>query len=763
MNLSPYFSFRIHTKKILFTILLISRGLYSTIYVFSGLRFRLDAQSSFVSCTLKCLLLVLFILSMLSAKSFAATPEPLVATNNSSLLANANPVTELSNVVVYGQRLNSIRDQIIPSLGATKYTMTQQQIQDQALGDNAPFSETLLRFPGIAKDSYGQVHVRGEHANLQYQIDGVLLPEGITGFGQQLSTRFVDSLSLVTGALPAQYGFKTAGVVDIQTKSGLELNGGEVSVYGGSFGTVSPSFEFGETVGKVSLFFTGGYLRSNLGIENPTSSYNAIHDETTQFKGFGLISYLIDEFSKINLILGGNISNFQIPNNPNQAPQYTLEGVEPFNSSQLNENQSEQNFNTILSYIRKQDDLSIKESFIFQNSSIFFRPDTNGDLIFNGEASQVYRNIYAEGNQGDFSYVINDYHTLRFGNTFQVESAVANSTNQVFSELEDESYSTIPEEIVVDSHNMGYLWGFYLQDEWKITDKLILNYGGRFDSVNGYINENQLSPRINMVFEASKNTTFHAGYARYFTPPPLELIQQGAVQKFQNTSNASEVTQNSPLQSERSHYFDIGVVQKVGRDFTCGLDAYYKIASQQLDEGQFASALVYSPFNYQYGRTCGIELTPSYQHGGFTAYANAAVSQAMGKKIDSAQFLSEQDELNYINNNWVHMDHDQLLSLSSGVSYNWKNTKVYLNNITGTGLRSGFANTSSMPAYSTFNVGVEHSFHPWNHSRDAIKLRLDLVNLCDSVYELRDGTGIGVQAPQYGMRRGLFGTISYVF
>src|SRR5271155_211000 len=137
------------------------------------------------------------------------------------------PVATMDTIVVTGT-LDTQRDEIAPELGATVYTISPSQIQTQSQGDNAPFNQTLLRAPGVAEDSFGQLHVRGEHANLQYRIDDVLIPEGISGFGQELDTRFVNDLSLITGALPAQFGFRTAGILDIHTKTGAELNGGEV-------------------------------------------------------------------------------------------------------------------------------------------------------------------------------------------------------------------------------------------------------------------------------------------------------------------------------------------------------------------------------------------------------------------------------------------------------------------------------------------------------------------------------------------------------
>ena len=99
-------------------------------------------------------------------------------------------------------------------------------------------------------------------------------------------------MQLITGSLPAQYGFRTAGVVDIQTKSGAFDQGGEVEMYGGSYDTLRPSFELGGTEGKFNYFVDGSYEHSGLGIENPTSSATPIHDTTDQGKTFVYLSYI---------------------------------------------------------------------------------------------------------------------------------------------------------------------------------------------------------------------------------------------------------------------------------------------------------------------------------------------------------------------------------------------------------------------------------------------------------------------------------------
>src|SRR6266404_1274363 len=162
-------------------------------------------------------------------------------------------VVKLAPTTVVG-KLDVAREQIVPELGATVYNVSKEQILALPQGENASLNQVLLRAPGMAQDSAANagLHLRGEHANIQYRINDVLLPEGITGFGQELSPRFVDNLHLITGSLPAQYGFRTAGVVDIHTKSGVFEPGGQVSMYGGSHETINPSFEYGGSQGNLN-------------------------------------------------------------------------------------------------------------------------------------------------------------------------------------------------------------------------------------------------------------------------------------------------------------------------------------------------------------------------------------------------------------------------------------------------------------------------------------------------------------------------------
>jgi hypothetical protein len=690
----------------------------------------------------------------------AASPTSSPASQTENPATPSTPATATAqSVEVTSQELDISREAIVPSLGATRYTIGPDRIDSQAQGENAPFNETVLRFPGVARDSFGQLHVRGEHANLQYRIDDVLLPESIPGFGPELATRFADNISLMTGALPAQFGFRETGVIDIHTKSGTLFTGNEASIYVGSFDTFMESLERGGVTGKLSYYVTQSYLHDGIGIENPTRSSSPIHDDTDQFKEFGYLSYIIDDTSRVTLLLGDNHNDFEIPNNPGQPPAFTVGTRSTFNSAKLDENQSEDNAYEILTYQKKADDFNFQASAFNRFSSILFRPDNIGDLIFNGVASRVDRDILSNGGEFDASYKLNNEHTIRAGGIFTEQHATVDTVTLVFPTA---TPSPTPQRIVDNNDKYGYFYGFYLQDEWKVLDELTINFGGRLDFVNAFTDENQLSPRINVVYKPWDGTALHAGYARYFTPAPLEAVPQSTIAKFAGTTNESAITKNSAISAERADYFDMGVTQKIMEGWNVGLDGFYKSSHSTLDEGQFGQALILSSFNYKRGRIYGGELTTNYDHGPFSLYGNAAWEWARGVHVSSGQFLFDPNEYAFINKHWVFLDHDQRWTATAGGAYTWQDWRLSSEFLYGSGLRRGFANTKSVPDYGTVNLSLQRILKIPNVP-GSFKIRFDVVNLLDEIYELRDGSGIGVGAPQFGQRRGFYGTIAYDF
>lgn len=688
--------------------------------------------------------------------------------------ANADPTdsTALPEIVVSAQHLDQGRANIQTETGASTYTFDSTAIAALPGGDNTLLNQVILQAPDVAQDSFGQFHVRGEHDGLQYRLNGIILPEGISVFGQSLDPRFISSVSLVTGALPAEYGLRTAGIIDITTKSGLQAPGGSVSIYGGSHGEIEPSFAYGGGAGSFSYLVTGDFLRSDLGIESPDGSSNPIHDHTTQYHGFGYFENILDDNNRVALMLGSSVGKFQIPDLSGEQPSlgYTVNGVSTYPSQALDENQREVTQFAAVSWQHSQGALDIQSSVIARYSSLTFVPDFPGDLLYTGIAQNAYKQNMAYGAQSDGAYKLNDSHTVRAGLFLQSDHSISDTSSQVLLTSDTGvPLSDIPTTIIDDGGKTEWIYSAYLQDEWKALPDFTVNYGLRFDKFTAFTSDKQLSPRLNMVWQALADTTVHAGYSRYMSPPPFELVGGKDIAPFQNTTSPPLTSQaGSPL-AEHANYYDLGVQQRITQAFTVGVDTYYKQSVNLIDEGQFGAPIILTPFNYRYGKQYGVEVPLNYTTHTFSAYLNLAAQSAKGKQIDSAQFNFSPTDLAYIAQNYIHLDHEQQKTASGGVSYLWQNTRFGADFLLGSGLRAdldlppgqtnGYGGTDipngeHLPYYTQVNTGLTHVFTI--PGAGTLTARFDVVNIFDKVYEIRNGTGVGVGAPQFGPRRGVF-------
>ncbi|MGH6972732.1 MAG: TonB-dependent receptor, partial [Caulobacteraceae bacterium] len=177
-----------------------------------------------------------------------------------------------------------------------------------------------------------------------------------------------------------------------------------------------------------------------------------------------------------------------------------------------------------------------------------------------------------------------------------------------------------------------------------------------------------------------------------------------------------------------------------------------------------------TPFNYARGRQYGVELSASYERGPLSAYGNVAYSVAQGEDWISSQFSFSQAALDYVAGHYVYLDHDERITASAGASYLWRGTRFGGDLIVGSGLRAdepvapvtepggsvlaAIPNGEELPAYAQLNLAVSHRFE--RVAGGPLEVRLDVINALDAVYQIRNGAGIGVFAPQYGPRRGFF-------
>src|SRR5215470_18088015 len=340
-----------------------------------------------------------------------AAPKPPPTLEQVQLQAN-------QEVVQRTETLDQRRDGVIMTkAGTSNYQLNAEDIQQIPQANAIQLSDLILQFPGVYQDSQssGDFHIRNEHANVQYRVNGILLPDGISGFSQILESSFIGSMRLITGALPAQYGLHTSGIIDITSKSGTALAGGTVGVYGGSRHNISPNFEYGGVEGQTEYYATGRYLSTGLGLEIPTPTLNGIHDYSQQGRLFAYTSTLLDPTSRLVTIAGFGETRYQIPSNVGQLPGFSAFGINDFDSRNINQRQYEKNAYGVVAWQKSEGNLDAQLAYYSRYSDVHFVPDPVGDLLFNNVASDVFRSTYLNGISGDAAYRLNDAHTLRAG------------------------------------------------------------------------------------------------------------------------------------------------------------------------------------------------------------------------------------------------------------------------------------------------------------------------------------------------------------
>jgi opacity protein-like surface antigen len=732
-------------------------------------------------------------------------------------------------VVQRTQTLDQRRDNVIlPKTGANTYELSQRDIENIPQANALQLSDLVLQYPGVYQDSTSQgiFHVRNEDGNVQFRINGILLPDGVSGFSQMLESSFIGSMRLITGALPAQYGLHTSGIIDITTKSGSALAGGSVGVYGGSRQTISPYFEYGGVEGQTEYYVTGRYLSTGLGLQAPTPTLNGIHDYSQQGRLFGYTSTLLDPTSRIVTITGVAESRYQIPNNVGQPlindpdgafPGLKAFGKDTFDSTNINQRQYEKNAYGVVAWQKSEGDLDAQLAYYSRYNDLHFVPDSVGDLLFNGVASDVFRSTFLNGISGDVSYRLNDAHTIRSGFFVQGEQTQIKTISTVQNLDATGAAIDQPFNIPDGSNLFGWQLGGYVQDEWKLTDKLLFNYGVRFDQMFQYVDANQFSPRASFTYKPWWSTVFHVGYMRTFTPPPQVLGRVAQAKPFDGTTQAvpnvpdlsdpvgqilakAGQTPGQPLQNigsilpERAHVVDAGVVQQLlpqcptgaggqpakapAAATSCpklevGATVYYKAARDLLDVGQFGQAYALTEFNYDKAENYGVELFGRFRWGNFTADTSWAWAVQHATHLVSNQTLFDPEDLAFIQTHWVHTEQDQAFTGSGRLSYRWTDTHSWLDGtvasatmIYGSGLRKDPAvggpcpDCDHLPAYWQVNLGLSHEFADAGWNAQPVTVRFDVVNVADTVYQIRDGSGIGVFAAQYGPRRGYYMGIS---
>ena len=554
-----------------------------------------------------------------------------------SALAQA-ATNDVETVTVTAERLSAARAGIQTQLGASTYTVTARDIENQPGGANMKLNQVILQAPGVAQDSFGQLHIRGEHNGLQYRLNGIILPEGISVFGQTLDPRLAESVQLITGALPAEYGDRTGGIVDMQTKTGLFDPGGQVGIYGGSHSTITPSFDYGGSSGSLNYFVSGDYTTDTLGIESPDGSTDPLHDRTKQYHGFAFpAGHSRPEQQRHRRSLGTANDMFQIPNSP---------GCSRPASTALSGWAAECRQRRLCAPGERPDRLSVGKSRrtaardhricdpqlsalaravrfpdlgFGRYSSLYFTPGANvGDILYDGIAQTAYKRDEAYGLQAEGAYHLGDTHTIRFGTHLsgrrsssagpprsccRPPTAARRNPNPIRSApirptLPDLGY---PAPSPTMAPNMPGAMASISRTNGRSSPSLTLNYGAALRPVPRLRRGKPVEPARQSGVDADERTTVHVGYSRYFSPPPIELVASTDIALFDNTTAAAGSHRHHAQGRARRLLRCRRQARNSPTRLTLGLDSYYKASHNMIDEGQFGAPIILTPFNYLTG------------------------------------------------------------------------------------------------------------------------------------------------------------------
>ncbi len=662
--------------------------------------------------------------------------------------------------------------------------INKETIQALPQGDDIKLPKLLATTnPGIIQGPFGQSYIRGNHANIQYQIDGVQLPDSPSNtFGQAFSPRNIDHMEVITGGIPAEYGERLSAVVNIITKSGSETPGGTVGIGYGAYNTLTPqgSYSGSNSAGNFHYFLSASYTQTDRGLETPQpqslanpsqGTSDAVHDQSNGNDEFIKLDWQLGNTDKLSFITYNSYNFYQIPNFPASfsatSPIFNSGYSDPWQNGPLN--YVPYNTNDAQAENNAYSQLVWKHSFsphaflqlapYFKISKIHVLNDPTNDLyaanagaIPNSNPSSFAedRVTLNEGIKGDFSDRWNDSHLIKAG--FQLQQSNSSGPISVISQEQGQApvYSSD------NNEDTGYLESVYLQDEYKLTHTLTLSAGLRFDATQYHFSDvttqdSWLQPRLGLSYKASENTVFHVFYGLSFQPAPVENLRDTFV-----NIGAGNALAPYDIKAEKDNYAEVGASHQ-WNDQVMNLNIYGKLAKNMLDDSQLLNTSIAQPYNFSHGYAYGVEFSIQGKlNQKWADYFNYSYEIAKGSGISGGLF-SFPTGTSASTGGYQFLDHVQVHTANSGVTYKtdhwwWTGEALF-----GSGLRTGPNNTLSLPSHLTFDTSIGYDFSQgswWSKT----KLSVDLLNILDNLYPINVANGYN--GNHYSAGREIFARIS---
>ncbi len=719
-------------------------------------------------------------------------PEPLVLTvteTRERALIIAAPLLPMLTVTETRERALTIAAPLLPTKtqsSSSTYSVSRQDIEALPRGNNLELADVLVTIPGAANGSLKQVHIRQDHANIQLRLDGVPIPDTVTTqFTDLIHPRAWERADLILGGMEAQYGNRTAAVIDITSKSGTRPGFGSLQVFGGSNETLLPSFEYGGTVGdRFRLYMMNNYLTTNRGIDPPTLGQSVHHDHGERNQTYLRGDYQLNNRNHLTWLLLNSVADYQIPTQPGQTPNNEIVGLirsrtdsrfTPKPSEAIDENQEEHNQYSHFVWRHNVDaNRFFSVAGYFRHSRATFTTDPYQVLAYTNDPDEPFsaghqdRWGYAGGARIDYTHVFKNRHVIKAG--LHLDRTTTTNKTRLFVFARDESDNPTGGVLArkADRRIIGYREEFWVQDQFTPNEWWTINVGVRLDHVHGYIEALQISPRIGVTYAPNDHHALHVFYGRLFTPPNLEAIPFQLLNTAGTTAAADDRT-NNRTKPERSHSVEIGSTHALGDTAVLQLTGYYKLNKNMADAHQFNTTPLLNYFAFERGWQRGIEGTlKGTLANQLTGRASVAWGQCKGKGLQAGHFLLHEEELADIQTSeGIFCDHMQAITSSAVVTYRlFPRTTVSGQMLYGSGLRSSApgakTNSGHADSHTTYNLSITHAIPLPKQQK--LLVGVDAVNLLDQHELLNIGErSVGLGVSHANMPRSIFFRTQWFF
>jgi len=533
--------------------------------------------------------------------------------------------------------------------------------------------------PGFVTDDNGRMHPRGSESQVQYVVDGIPVTDNMSAiFSTSLDARTLRTVEVLTGGIPAEFGDKLAGVINVNTRSGLEgPTQGGVSLSGGSFSTGEISADFATHTRRFGFLTNLSTSTSQRFLDPPT--LDNFHNFGRTGKGFFRLDYQFDQNNSLRGVFTFGGSNFQVPN------RFQQELARQDERQRLRDNAQSINFQHIFS-----------PNTVAQVS--FFNRSSKSILTSNATSTPVVaaqnRTLQNYGGLGSLSLTRGD-HNIKLGGQLTITPLKEHFSfypTVTFDDLVDENGNVFPNPInafnsanpfVFDGSKTGRTFSAYVQDRFPIFKNFTLDAGIRYDNYKLLISEQALSPRIGVAYYIPRTqTTLHASYNRLFQPPPAENLllassaQAAAISPVTVLQGAVTL---KPILPDKENSFEVGLQQLVSQYFRVGVTLYQKRIKNFSDKDQFFETGVIFPIAVSSGRVTGEELRfETTDLRGFHGSLSFANAHAYGvTPISGGLFLGEDPQELQLQGLKFSADHDQRNEAQFQLGYNHKPSGIY--------------------------------------------------------------------------------------